>query len=207
MPGIDRHSRIVGWLKVGLPLIALALLSTLFLVADRIDPDDAIPFAQVDVEDLANDPRMTAPSFAGTTRDGGALTLTATTARPARADQGAMAEGVTAEMTTPDGGKAEISAGQVHIDNPAGLLRLGQGVVVTTSTGYRIVTDAMEAALDRTRLESRSKVKVESPSGPLVADGFTLTPRDPGENPESGSQKPYLLVFQGGVKLVYQPGG
>ena len=36
--------------------------------------------------------------------------------------------------------------------------------------------------------------------GDLIADGFTLT-QDP-DDPAA-----YLLVFKGGVKLVYQPGG
>ena len=38
MARADRHTRVVGWLKVALPLAALAILSTLFLVARRIDP-------------------------------------------------------------------------------------------------------------------------------------------------------------------------
>ena len=206
MPGIDRHSRIVGWLKVALPLAALGLLSTLFLVADRIDPSNAIPFAQVDVEELANDPRMTAPSFAGTTSDGGALTLTATNARPASADQGAMAEGVDAKVDMPDGSSAAIQAGAVHIDEAAGQLRMAEGVTVTTSSGYRIVTAAMDAALDRTRLTSTNPVAADTPSGHLTADGFTLT-QNADAPAASGTEKPYLLVFEGGVKLVYQPGG
>jgi lipopolysaccharide export system protein LptC len=49
MARADAHTRVVGWLKVALPLIALALLATLFLLADRIDPDDALPYAEVDV--------------------------------------------------------------------------------------------------------------------------------------------------------------
>ena len=57
MARADFHSRLVGWLKVVLPLAALAILSTLFLLADLIDPTAAIPYAEVDVEDLARDPR------------------------------------------------------------------------------------------------------------------------------------------------------
>ena len=74
---VDRHTRLVGWLKVILPLTALAILSTLFLVARRVDPEAALPYAEVDVEDLAREPRMTAPTYAGTTEDGAALTLSA----------------------------------------------------------------------------------------------------------------------------------
>ncbi|MBL9052753.1 MAG: hypothetical protein JNN02_03385, partial [Tabrizicola sp.] len=49
MAGTDAHTRVVTWLKVLLPLAALAILSTLFLLADQINPDDALPFAEVDV--------------------------------------------------------------------------------------------------------------------------------------------------------------
>ena len=77
MARADTHTRVVGWLKVALPLMALAVLSTLFLVADQIDPEDALPYAEVDVEDLAREPRMTMPSYAGITTDGAALSLTA----------------------------------------------------------------------------------------------------------------------------------
>ena len=47
----DRHSRVVSWLKVLFPLIALALLSTLFLLSRAIDPGQAIPFAEKEVQD------------------------------------------------------------------------------------------------------------------------------------------------------------
>ena len=42
MARADTHTRVVGWLKVALPLAALAILSTLFLVARRIDPEAAL---------------------------------------------------------------------------------------------------------------------------------------------------------------------
>ena len=77
MARADAHTRVVTWLKIALPLAALAILSTLFLLADKIDPEDALPYAEVDVEDLAREPRMTLPSYAGTTSDGAALSLTA----------------------------------------------------------------------------------------------------------------------------------
>ena len=34
---LDRYSQLVGWLKVLLPLLALAILSTLFLLSRAID--------------------------------------------------------------------------------------------------------------------------------------------------------------------------
>jgi lipopolysaccharide export system protein LptC len=200
MSGADTHSRVVGWLKVALPLAALAILSTLFLLSDRIDPQDAIPYAQVDVEDLARDPRMTAPTYAGTTRDGTALTLTAETARPVGQDASAQAATVLARMEMPDGSTAELSAGKVDLDAPAGRLLLSGGVAVTTSSGYLVLTDQVTAALDRTSAESSGPVTAETPAAHLTADRFSLTRTD-------ADGEAYLLVFTGRVKLVYQPGG
>ena len=203
MPGIDRHSRVVGWLKVGLPLVALALLSTLFLLADRIDPEDAIPYAQVDVEALARDPRMTAPSYAGTTTDGTAISVTARAALPATTERSAGAERVTATLAMPDGGSAEIVAATAQIDTGAGEMRLSGGVTVVSSSGYRVETPGLNALLDRSQAASTGPVVATGPMGRIEAEGFSL---DQAESTASEG-KPYLLVFSGKVKLLYQPGG
>jgi lipopolysaccharide export system protein LptC len=196
----DRHTRVVSWLKVALPLTALAILSTLFLVADRIDPDDALPYAEVDVEGLAREPRMTAPSYAGTTTDGASLTLTAEEARPGAANAPATARGLRLDLATPDGGTTELRAASAVMDETARQLLMSGGVTVTTSTGYRLETAEVAAKLDRSGLESRGEVVATGPAGEIRADRMTL--RQDNQTPGS-----YLLVFNGGVRLVYRPGG
>jgi lipopolysaccharide export system protein LptC len=200
MAGADLHSRIVNWLKVALPLAALAILSTLFLLADRIDPDAAIPYAEVDVEDLARDPRMSAPAYAGTTSDGAGITLSATEARPSTDGRNASALGVTALLETPDGERIDISAAAAEFDASVRFVELTGGVSVTTGSGYTVKTDRLTANLGQTQLQSTSPVQVTAPMGKLDAESFTLT--QDAMNPAA-----YLLVFKGGVKLVYQPGG
>jgi lipopolysaccharide export system protein LptC len=200
MARIDTHTRVVGWLKVALPLVALAILSTLFLVAERIDPDAALPYAEVDVETLAREPRMTAPSYAGTTADGAALTLTADEARPAAADAPAQASGLRMDLATPDGGHADLRAATATLDTAAGEIRLSGGVTITTSTGYRMETPAVTGRLDRTGLASDGPVTATGPAGELRADAMTLGQ----DNRTPGA---YVLVFNGAVRLVYRPGG
>lgn len=190
----------VGWLKVALPLVALALLSTLFLLSDRIDPSEAIPYAQVDVEDLANDPRMSAPAYAGTTSDGAGITLSAASLRPGSDQTGTSATGVAALLETPDGKKIDISAAEALMAPSGNRLDLTGGVTVKTEVGYSVTTEAMTADLLQTNLTSTSPVKVEAPMGDLRADGFTL-------QQDQSDSKSYLLVFNGGVRLLYQPGG
>ena len=67
-PRDNLHSRLVAILKVALPLIALALLSTLFLFSRKIDPEDAIPYATVDVEDRLRDATALATAGPDNTR-------------------------------------------------------------------------------------------------------------------------------------------
>ena len=197
---VDWHTRLVGWLKVVLPLAALAILSTLFLVARRIDPEDALPYAEVDVEDLAREPRMTAPTYAGTTSDGASVTLSASEARPAAEGSPATAAGLRLDLATPDGATTELLAAQARMDDTARELVLSGGVVVTTSTGYRLETAEVAAKLDRTGLESRAPVVATGPAGEIRADAMVLSQ----DNRTPGA---YVLVFKGGVRLVYQPGG
>jgi len=200
MARVDRHTRLVGWLKVALPLTALAILSTLFLVARRIDPEAALPYAEVDVEDLAREPRMTAPTYAGTTEDGAALTLSASEARPEADGAPAKAAGLRLELATPDGGRMDLLAAEAVMEDAARQLLLSGGVTLTTSSGYRLETAEVAAKLDRTGLESRTPVLATGPAGEIRADGMSLRQ----DNLTPGA---YVLAFKGNVRLVYQPGG
>jgi lipopolysaccharide export system protein LptC len=200
MARVDGHTRLVGWLKVALPLTALAILSTLFLVARRIDPEAALPYAEVDVEDLAREPRMTAPTYAGTTEDGAAVTLSADEARPAAEGTPAEAAGLRLDLATPDGARTELLAASAVMDNAAGQVLLSGGVTVNTSTGYRLETSDIVANLDRTGLESRAPVVATGPVGEIRAERMVLSQ----DNQTPGA---YVLVFKGSVRLVYQPGG
>lgn len=200
MARVDRHTRLVGWLKVILPLTALAILSTLFLVARRVDPEAALPYAEVDVEDLAREPRMTAPTYAGTTEDGAALTLSASEARPAADGTPAKAAGLRLELATPDGGQTELLAAEAVMDDATRQVLMSGGVVLTTSSGYRLETAEVAAKLDRTGLESRTPVVATGPAGEIRAESMVLSQ----DNRTPGA---YVLVFKGGVRLIYQPGG
>jgi lipopolysaccharide export system protein LptC len=111
------HSRVVVALKVTLPLVALAVLSTLFLFSRGINPEDAIPYADVDIADRLAQPRMTGAGFATMTSDGAALTLGATEAVPGK--DGATARGLTGTLETPDGARTEIAAITAQFDDKA----------------------------------------------------------------------------------------
>jgi lipopolysaccharide export system protein LptC len=194
------YSRFVALAKVVLPLAALALLATLFLFARRIDPDAAIPFAEVDVERFAREARIGAPEFSGVTADGTVISISATAARPLPDAPGQVAaEGLAARFQVPDGSGIEATAAAAIVDAPGQRLVLSGGVDLGTSTGYRVVTEGLTASLGETALVSDGAVTAEGPPGRLEAGGMTL------RRIAEGAGSTYLLVFNQGVRLVYRP--
>jgi lipopolysaccharide export system protein LptC len=192
------HSRLVVWAKVTLPLLALGLLATLFLFSRQIDPTDAIPYAEVDVEERAREPRLTQPTYAGVTSDGSALSLSADEARPDNTAGVGTATKIVGLLETPDGARVDMVAANGELDTEAGLMTLDGGVSLTTTSGYSIQTQALIAKLDRTGLASPGAVTATGPMGRIDAEEMMLT-QDPAK------ADAYLLVFKGHVKLLYTP--
>lgn len=195
-PADNAHSRVVAVLKIALPLVALGILSSLFLLSGRIDPEDAIPYAEVDVAARLREPRMTDAGFAGVTADGSSLTLNAAEARPGA--EGGTAKIVLGRLETPDGGTTELAAAAVQLDTAARMIELSQGVEMRSSAGYVISAPGIGVATDRTFAQSRGTVSAVGPIGQLTADHMELSAQE-------GVTNSYLLVFNGKVRLLYQP--
>ena len=194
---IATYSRVVAWLKVIFPLSALGLLSTLFLFSKTIDPEKSIPYAAVDVKELAREPRITAPEFSGMTADGAAITLSAVTAKTDPAElEDASIEKLSAVIQTPDGAEVSALADSGSIEN-ARIARLEGDVTIETSNGYRIETQELSAELDRTRITTSGQVKAEGPIGTIIAGKMTVLLQN-----NTGTS---LLVFDKGVQVIYFP--
>ena len=194
------HSRMVFWLKIILPLSALMILSTLFLLSRSIRPEDAIPYVEVDVADLVRTPRLTAPDFAGMTADGAALSLKAAEARlstDGTATPGAIT-GLVGLLETPDGARTDLTAAAAHLDQDARQMVLEGGVVIVNSAGYRIETEGVTVALDQTSLDTLGGITATGPVGSFTAGSLHLG--------LATAQPPtYLLDFKGGVRMIYLP--
>ena len=192
----NTYSRFVQWVKIILPLMALGLLSTLFLFSRTINPEDAIPFADIDVEQIAKEQSLAAPKFSGVTSDGSTVSVRAESARPDLTDSRRLsAETVSAEVLTTSGLQVDVMANEALYDGGSDTLSLSGQVRVETSTGYTLETETLVADLEVTGLVSESEVTGEGPGGTLEAGRMEL-------RGQSGSQ---VLVFKDGVKLIYVP--
>ena len=195
----NTYSRFIAWLKVLLPVMALILLSTMFLISRSIDPTQALIYAKVDVEDMARTQRITGPRFQGVTDDGAAVSFQAESAQPDLENPAIYtATKLEAKISTPDGGIMDIFAAEGLVDGDKSILEMTGGVSLRTSTNYAIETDGLRAALDVAWAESTGRVIAEGPVGKITAGRVVLTNLDK----ETGT---YLLVFKDGVKMVYNP--
>ena len=194
------HSRAVALLKITLPLVGLAILSTLFLVSTARVPDDLVPYADVDVADLLREPRLTGPSYAGVTRDGAIVTLSARETLPGvpGTSLGGLARDLNGSLETPDGVVTTFSAGEARLDVIEEQVLLLGGVRIAMSTGYELTFEEGQIALDRTSILAFGGIKATGPMGQLRAGLVSI-------EPAKDSPGAYQMVFKGGVRLLYRP--
>lgn len=193
----DSRTRIVFWLKVLLPLVALGLLSTLFLLARATDPDLAVRYADVDVAELSKDEQVAGPAYSGVTRDGASITMMAGSVRPDASEPGRFdARTVSGRMTLVSGVHADLTAPAAVFDPDGNVLRFGGGVTIVSSNGYAFETESLSTALGETEVVAETAVHGTGPDVELEAGSMRIT------QDETGG---YIMVFKGGVRLLYTP--
>lgn len=193
---MNRRTRIVRWLRVLLPLLALGVLSTMFLLSRQPATEPRIPYVAVDAEQMAQGPRVVSPDYAGVTSDGARISLRAGQATPAGGTGDGTASDVRLDWIRPDGLRADLTSPDAAVAD--GLIRLRGGVRMTTSTGWTLDTPNMDAATDRSRLAAADGVVATAPFGRITSEAMELLPRNDRDDAA-------ILNFSGDVRLIYQP--
>lgn len=192
------HSRLIAWLKILLPLAALALLSTLFLLSRGRDHDGELPFSQIELQERVKEEIISAPRFAGATPQGDLISFTAETAQPdAEIANVAHASNLTAKIDLTTGAHISFQASSALLNTQQEEAELMGGVVITSSTGYTIRSENLKTKLSAIEAETDGPVSGEGPPGTIEAGKMQLT-----TDPDSDE---IHLLFTNGVKLVYQP--
>ena len=194
---MDRYSRMVAFLKVLLPLAALALLSTLFLISRGVNTETTIPFADHEIEERMRGQQITAPFFSGTTSQGDEITVTASIARPGGPTSPAIATDLVAVISMADGGRLSLrsDSGEVQLDSD--LARFTGNVEITSAAGLLVTSDLLNATISGLEVESPGPVQAAGPIGILSAGTMQLQTKTQGG--------PLHMLFNNGVKLVYDP--
>ena len=195
---MDGYSRLIAWLRVLFPLMALALLSTLFLLSRNTEQVAAIPFAEADIRDRLQNQQRTAPVFSGTTSSG---TLVSMSAAKLLTEGGTIGEneveGISAQFDLVGGNRITVASNRGTVSVGKGFATLIGDVKVTTSSGIQVTTELLEAATTQLDVRSPGPVVAKGPFGTLDAGAMVITEPEGLENPH--------LIFTNGVRLVYLP--
>jgi len=188
----NSYSTLVAWMKIILPLVAIGVLSTLFLFAGRPDPEDALIVSDIDVAELADEQRLGRPRFAGLLEGGQSLRFTAERAAPlADSTDLFAAEDVAVRVTLSLGLEALVDAQSALVDMNAQIAELSGGVVIRRTDGLRLQTQAMTLGL--------ASLSAESGAVEIIGPGLTL---DAAAMRVSGDAQ---FDFTGGVRVIYTP--
>ncbi|MGI3169649.1 hypothetical protein ACRARG_10875 [Pseudooceanicola sp. C21-150M6] len=194
----DGYSRLIQWLKILLPIAALALLSTVFLLSRTNDATETLPYADIETGPNGLVERILEPSFAGSTEDGDLISFRADVARPTGEGIGNLeAENVVADIELRAGNSISFTADLAMVDQPSAEARLRGDVRITSSVGYQVETEELRTGLDSIRASTEGEIRGTGPVGTFRAGQMLLTAGDDGGDVQ--------MVFTNGVKLVYTP--
>lgn len=192
----DFYSQMVSWLKVVLPLTALGILSTVFFLARQPETAGQV-FPGVLDTSTAERTGVTRPSFAGVATNGAAVTLTA---RRIEQDpdtpRAVNATGISAVIERSPAERMSIAAIEAFVDLASRSAGLSGGVSLETANGYLVQTSSIDIDLAEARVTAPGQIGAETPIGELTAGSMVYAPQSDGS---------HVLVFKGGVKLIYDP--
>jgi lipopolysaccharide export system protein LptC len=194
-----RYSRAVWAAKVVLPLVALGLLSLLVLLARSAPEGEPLRFVTGEIGELVERQQLGRARHAAVTDDGGEVTITAERFLPdPTRERVTLGEDVAATLAMPDGAIYDMTALSGELDERAMQSTLRDDVVLVTSEGAVLRTEALRMRNDRTYLESLAPVRIDAEMGFLEAGRMEVftTP---------GAERQTRIVFTGGVRLLYTP--
>ena len=198
-PGL--HTRVVALLKVGMPLVALALLSGLFFARpeDQVLSDGGLVFAPADIDALGSGLLIRNPTFTGTTAGQDRFRFTAATVEPDAAPptRAAIAT-LSGDVEFAGGPTVALSAVTGDLDVASKRLDLSGDVVLETSDGYRIAAPKVTLNLDAGSLIAGDSVDSSGPLGHITSGSLRIAAAD-----ETGDARRFS--FSDGVTLLYDP--
>lgn len=200
------YSRFVSSLKIGLPLVAIILLGTVFFVTS---PDDfagsGIDFSNADRSALQDGLHIVNPTISGAAKNLGEYMFRARTIYSNANDQDLItAELLTGTIDLPDGRVIDLTGKTAILDLKSEAFHLSGGAFLSSSDGYTAKTDGLLADFKNGILTSDGSIEADGPLGHISAGSMTLIV---GEKNSASKYQNGVIIFGGGVKFQFLPIG
>ena len=192
------YSPLIVALKIVLPLSALGLLATLFLISKPMPTQSQLPFSEAKRLDLISDQKITAPYYSGVTAGGDSVSLSARQILPDPAKEDTvLVEDIALLIKPREAQQIRLTAGLGSYQVEKDELVVDQLVEVISDAGYRVSSPKVLVKLSKTWLRAEGPVEGMAPNGSLSAGEMEIFREE--------ATQSLQIIFKGGIKLLYDP--
>jgi len=190
----NSYSRMVAWLKILLPLIALGVLGTVFLFNSEDSFETGFTFSRADIETLEKGSFIKNPQVNGITKKGEPFHLIADQIRPMETDTSLFViTNLDVEFQFSAGTWAKVTSESALMDVTAQTVWFENGGRLVTSDGNVAVVDTLHLLMASGELQG-SGIVANGPLGQVSAENFRI---------ESSEGENRVLWFENDVRMVY----
>ena len=192
----DSYSAFVVWVKTLLPILALGMLSTIFLFSGKVDVTQSLPYAKLNVAEIVREQRITKPYFSGVSYNDTEITLSA--AYASSDTQNADILNITdlsIILTSEHAKTVRITAGLGTLDATKQKVTVSKDVYLTAMPDFWLKTNSLKIDLKQGVATADTMFQSVTALGTINAGNMIV-------KTITNDQQ---IIFTNGVRLIYYP--
>jgi len=192
----DGYSALVAWLKTLLPIVALGLLSTIFLFSGRVDVTQSLPYTEHNIAEIVREQRITRPYFTGIASNGTEIALSAAYASP-QLENAHILEitDLSVVLRSTSDRMVQVTAGRGALDSATQTAQISTNVHIAALPDFWVTTQALDMNLNQGVVSAKGGFQGVTSLGAITA----------GEMHLQMTADDQQIVFLNDVRLVYSP--
>jgi len=192
----DGYSALVAWLKTLLPIVALGLLSTIFLFSGKVDVTQSLPYAEHNIAEIIREQRITQPYFTGIASNGTEIALSAAYASP-QVQNAHILEitDLSVVLRSTSDRMVQVTAGQGALDSTRQTAQISTDVHIAALPDFWVTTEALDMNFNQGFISAKGGFQGVTALGAITA----------GEMHLQMTADDQQIVFLNDVRLVYSP--
>mgnify|MGYP001092648953 CR=1 FL=1 len=192
----DGYSALVAWLKTLLPIVALGLLSTIFLFSGRVDVTQSLPYTEHNIAEIVREQRITRPYFTGIASNGTEIALSAAYASP-QIENAHILEitDLSVVLRSTSDRMVQVTAGQGALDSTRQTAQISTDVHIAALPDFWVTTEALDMNFNQGFISAKGGFQGVTSLGAITA----------GEMHLQMTADDQQIVFLNDVRLVYSP--
>ena len=192
----DGYSALVAWLKTLLPIVALGLLSTIFLFSGRVDVTQSLPYTEHNIAEIVREQRITRPYFTGIASNGTEIALSAAYASP-QIENAHILEitDLSVVLRSTSDRMVQVTAGRGALDSATQTAQISTNVHIAALPDFWVTTQALDMNLNQGVVSAKGGFQGVTSLGAITA----------GEMHLQMTADDQQIVFLNDVRLLYSP--